>query len=170
KQCVGVPVTCPQAPVVRAAAAPVGPANDPGPTCQRPVKTSALTAGNVQPLATHTVGDLVTFTIPPGTDGFSIVSQAVNAQITDITVISSTGNFTLPNSVVPEVVRTPTPTTVFFDDRVNPPADPATALAEYGGLSPSTGAFTVPNTTAALQFFANGVPPGTWSFTVGDFA
>ena len=42
-------------------------------------------------------------------------------------------------------------------------------LAAYAGITPSTGAFTAPNTTASLNAFDGGVPAGTWSFKVSDF-
>jgi hypothetical protein len=163
-----VPVSCPQAPVVAAAA--INPPDPGAGVCRRPLVTSALPAPNVQALGTHHLGEIVPFNIPAGTGGFSIVSQGgVTTQTADITVISPSGNFTLPNSVVPETVTEPNGSR-FYSDLVNPPADPSAALAAYGGLSPWTGAFTVPNTTAALTAFANGVPAGTWNFKVGDFA
>jgi len=135
----------------------------------RPVGTSAVPAAQVNHIGTKTVGDVVQFTIPPGTGGFSIVSQAVNAQTADINVTFGAQTFPVPNSVVPFVVHEPGGAT-FYDDNVSPPTDLSSALAVYDGLSPSTGAFTVPNTTAALTAFANGVPAGIWDFTVGDFA
>jgi hypothetical protein len=147
-------------------------APDPGPTpaCQRPIGTSALPTNQmVTRVARATVGDVVPFDIPAGTGGFTIVSQAVIAQTADIILAAGGQTFPIPNSVVPLRVKEPNGTT-FYDDLVGSPADPATGLAFYGGISPSTGAFTVPNTTAGLNAFANGVPAGTWNLTVGDFA
>jgi hypothetical protein len=116
------------------------------------------------------VGDIVSFTVPAGTGGFSIVSQAVNAQTTDVTFIIGGQNSTFRNSVVPEIVQE-ADGSLFYNDNAAPPVDLSSALAVYGiGSSPSTGAFTVPNTTAALNAFAGGVPPGTWAFKVSDFA
>jgi len=135
----------------------------------RPVGTSAAPAAQVNHVGTKTVGEIVQFTIPRGTGGFSIVSQAVNAQIADVDLTQGSETFAVPNSVVPFLVNDPTGAT-FYNDNVSSPADRSTALAVYDGLSPSTGAFTVPNTTAALNAFSTGVPAGTWSFTVGDFA
>ncbi|MFL5291500.1 MAG: hypothetical protein ACJ79U_08275 [Myxococcales bacterium] len=123
----------------------------------------------MQHVATNArIGTPVTFTIPPGTGSFSIVSQAVSAT-PDITLSAGGQSISLPNSVVPRLVKEPNGTT-FYDDFVGSPGEPATALAFYGGLSPSTGAFTVPNTTGGLTAFASGVPPGQWNMTVGDFA
>src|SRR4051794_35671197 len=48
----------------------------------RPVGTSALPAAQVNHIGTKTVGDVVQFTIPPGTGGFSIGSPAGQPQPT----------------------------------------------------------------------------------------
>ena len=93
----------------------------------------------------------------------------MNAQTGDVTFSFSGQNVTVPNSVVPLIVKDPSGAT-FYDDNAPLPDDISTALAVYDDLSPSTGAFSVPNTSAALSLFAGGVPPGTWSFTVSDFA
>src|SRR3982751_1772247 len=55
-----------QAPVITAAASPVGPATEPT-SCRRPVDASALPSGEVQHFGTKTVGDIVSFTVPAGT-------------------------------------------------------------------------------------------------------
>jgi hypothetical protein len=142
----------------------------PDPAVVRPIGTSPLPVGTqVQHIGTKTVGDVVQFNIPAGTDGFSIVSQAVNAQTADIRLTLGGQTFAVPNSVVPELIHEPNGK-VFYNDLVNPPANLATALAVYDDISPSTGAFTAPNTTAGLTEFTNGVPQGLWNFTVGDFA
>ena len=167
--CATVPVVCPAGLLhVTAASSPAGPASDPG-SCQRPVRPSALPAAQVQHFGTRTVGETVTFAIPPGTGGFSIVSQAVNASTADLTVHSGSSQFTVPNSVVPLLVKAPDGS-IFYDDNAAVPADEARALAAYGGVSPTTGSFTLPNTSAGLAAFAAGVTPGSWSFVVGDFA
>jgi hypothetical protein len=157
------------APTVTAAPSPVGPPTDPGSACSKPVGASALPAAQVQHFGTKTVGDTVTFNIPAGTASFSLVSQAVNASTSNVTFISGGQNFTLPNSVVPEIVLQPNGA-MFYNDNAALPADPSTALAVYQAVSPSTGAFTAPNTTASLTAFAAGVPAGNWSFKVSDFA
>jgi len=161
-------LACPSTPAVLSAASPAGPATDPG-TCVRPVVTSALPAGQVNHLSVHQVGEVVPFEIPAGTGGFSIVSQAVNAQTADVTFSFGGQSFTVPNSVVPLLVTDPAGAT-FFDDNANVPADPSGLLAVYDDVSPSTGAFSVPNTSAALSRFTGGVPSGTWHVTVSDFA
>jgi hypothetical protein len=138
-------------------------------TCPRPIGTSAAPTAQVQHIGTRTVGDVVPFTVPANSAGFSIVSQAVNAQKNDVTIFSGGQGFLVANSVVPELVKDPNGAT-FYNDNAKPPADLSTALAAYGGLSPSTGTFTAPNTTAALNAFAGGVTAGNWTFTVGDLA
>ena len=164
-RCVGPSCSTPK---VVAASAPVGPSSDPG-TCLRPVGQSAFPADQVQHMGTRTVGDVVSFNVAAGTGSFSIVSQAMNASASDVTFIFGGQDITVPNSVVPVIVSQPDGTT-FYDDNAAPPSDPATALAAYAGLTPSTGAFTAPNTTASLNAFDGGVPAGTWSFKVSDFA
>ena len=83
--------------------------------CLRPVTASATTAANVQHFGTLTVGQVLTFAVPAGTDGFSIVSQAVNAQTTDIHFSSGGQIFAIPNSVVPEIVQDPSGATFYND-------------------------------------------------------
>jgi hypothetical protein len=69
--------------------------------------------------------------------------------------------------------------TLFFDDNVVPPDDPA-GWGSPDGVgsiysfipSPWTGAMTVPNTSNMLEHVAatGGVPSGTWSVVVNDYA
>jgi len=160
---------CATTPTIVANSSPVGPATDPAPACLRPVVPSALPAGQVNHLGVHQVGDVVPFAIPPGTGGFSIVSQGVNAQTGDVTFSFGGQSVTVPNSVVPLFVKDPAGGT-FFDDNEAVPPDPSSLPAVYLDFSPSTGAFTVPNTSVALSQFAGGVPSGTWNVTVSDFA
>src|SRR5207237_2815924 len=56
-----------------------------------------------------------------------------------------------------------------YDDNQNSPdgGDESGFYAFYGGGTPNTGAFTIPNTTASLD---GGVPAGTWKFVVNDYA
>ena len=137
---------------------------------------SALPAAQVLPLGTHSVGETVTFSVPPATGSVTILQQGVD-QLAARTV-TWTGTV-LDNTVVPLTVSVGG--TTFFDDNVIPPDDPAdwgspdgTGIgAIYSYIpSPWTGAMTVPNTTNALNYVAanGGVPSGTWSVVVNDYA
>jgi hypothetical protein len=59
---------------------------------------------------------------------------------------------------------------IAYDDNANVPdsgVDHSVDYAFYGGGTPNTAAFTIPNTTASLDA---GVPEGTWKFVVNDYA
>src|SRR3954471_18019005 len=73
----------------------IGPATAPS-SCVSGVQQSSSQA---QKLGTHTVGDVVSFTVPAGASSFSIVSQAVGTPIDTITYAGSD----IPNSVVPTI-------------------------------------------------------------------
>ncbi|HET7823963.1 MAG TPA: hypothetical protein VFK90_01465 [Anaeromyxobacter sp.] len=162
-----------------------GPAIDaPQPTsCQTPVRAPATNAGDIAfiDLGEAKVGDTLRFTLPSGTTSFSIVSQAVaTPTVPGGTRPPSTiafQSFSIPNSVVPtSVVHVPTGTQYYSDTealpRIGPYLDATSVLAYYGGLSPISGAFTVPNTSKALDvaLTAGELPSGEWSFVVNDFA
>jgi hypothetical protein len=145
-----------------------GPATDPG--CRMPQVGSSLSPGDVQVLGTHTVGDVLSFDVPAGSIGFSIVSQAVSAQ--------PTFNFggAVPNLAVPSPLLTPSGAT-FFTDFVNPPDDLTTTLL-VSGLPSENGvaayaafsaALNFPNSSAGLSL-DGGLPSGTWTFGVNDYA
>ena len=156
-----------------------GPPTRPPPTtsdCVLPVRAASYPGAQLQELGAWDVGKQLTFQVPPGTVGFSIVSQELDGSApNDVTLTDpnqpSSPPVTIPNSVVPTDVLAPGTATKFFDDFVAVP-DPAAALAYYGGFTPAQGAFTVPNTTPSLELVrtAGQLPPGTWSFTVNDFA
>jgi hypothetical protein len=148
------------------AGAAVGPPSPPT-SCQKPLRCSALPAAQMQAFGIHAVGDTVTFDVPAGTAGLSIVSQAFNAGDT----VTYKGQV-IDNTVVPDKVKTPDGT-IIWDESVAPPSgDGAPALPGfYAGGSPTTGSFTVPNTTNFLQqTAAGGLPSGQWSFRVNDYA
>jgi hypothetical protein len=145
------------------------PAAPPAGTCNKTARTSQLPPAQIAALspsqASYRVGTIVSFRVPQGTSSFSIVSQAVSAP--DAITFQSRQ---IPNSVVPTLVKAPDGSTI-YDDNVNPPQDPSGQQAFYGGSSPSTGAFTLPNATPLLQSSAaSGLAAGTWQFTVNDFA
>jgi hypothetical protein len=142
-----------------------GPSSDPG-VCVTPRVASALPAADVQSLGVHQTGTQTSFTLPAGTVGFSLVSQAV--------VVASPSidfqGFTLPNLPVPSPVRTPQGATL-FDDSAAIPTDQTTMLLVNPTPSPYTAALTFPNSTAGLALALDGgLPAGTWSFGVNDYA
>ena len=139
--------------------------------CTRPVVTSAIAAsipgGQVVELGTHKVGDTLSFDVPANTGSVTIVHQA---QIANLTLTFNGQQ--IDNSAVPLKVSMPGGA-VAYDDNVtiNGSADGGTeyfnSYAFFGGGTPSTAAFTFPNTTASLDA---GVPAGPWTFVVNDFA
>lgn len=122
-------------------------------------------------LGEHAAGELISFHVPAGTASFTILSQAV--AVDEFIVFQG---FAIPNGVVPTNVIAP-PNALFFSDTVALPRagfynDVTLPLAYYGGITPFTGAFTVPNTAAGLDLVlsAGELPQGDWQFTVNDFA
>jgi hypothetical protein len=150
----------------------------PAPACTPNVpQPSALPAAQVISLGVHTVGEVVTFTVPPGTGGLSILQQGAEPlQAMTYTYQGATDD----NTVVPLTVKVNG--TTFYDDGYWPCAagttcDPSTwggpnglGSIYYAGASAWTGTMTVPNTSQALSYVAQngGVPAGTWAVTVND--
>jgi len=143
----------------------------PPPQCTLPVITSsALPSAQVQPFGTKKVGDVVSFVVPPSTGSVTIVQQA---QIAGLTVVYK--GSVLDNSAVPLTITKPDGGLAYDDldggaGTVSSPdggTDPSGEYAFYGGLTPTTAAFTIPNTSASLT---EGVAEGTWSFVVNDYA
>jgi hypothetical protein len=120
------------------------------------------------------VGTPTELFVPPGTASLTIFSQEVDAP--EVPFITFQGA-SLPNTVVPTDVRLPDGD-LFYSDLAPYPVDAAGyddvtgVLAYYGGFTPIAGAFTLPNTAASLDLVrtAGEVPPGTWTFTVNDWA
>ena len=134
----------------------------------------ALPAPQVISIGTRAVGDTVTFEVPAATGSVTILQQGVE-QLAARTV-TWTGT-TLQNTVVPLTVSVGG--TLFYDDNILPPDDPAPWGSPNGIGSiyfsipmPWTGAMTFPNTTNALTYVETngGVPAGTWSVVVNDYA
>lgn len=150
---------------------PAGPAADPG-GCQVPVVNSALSSADVQRLGTHPPGTSLTFQVPAGAAGFSIVSQAVTT-VNGFLDCNAIGAGIVANVPVPSPILTPTNST-FFDETVQPPVDLTTANLVFfsvGGQQPFSQALTFPNTSAGLSLVENGgLPGGQWSFQVNDYA
>ena len=146
------------------------PINTPAPTtvCDparaAPVSTPSVPA---QTFGTKVVNDTVQFNVPRGTGSISILSQGSNVPLQTVTF----GTRSIPNSVVPTLLTSPS-SGMIFDDLPTPPADGSGVPVFYGGFSPFTGMMTLPNTSFSLEHAAlqGGFDPGTWSFKVNDFA
>ena len=152
-------------PVLRAGGT-VGPSAAPA-ACVKPAARSSLPAAQVQALGRHTVGEEVHFTVPAGSGSISIVEQAVAAK-NRIAYQGVSGGY-LPNTAVPTRVKLPGGALI-YDDGVAPPKDLATAQVYFATSAPGTSMMTLPNTSAGLAMASGGLPGGTWSFTVNDYA
>jgi hypothetical protein len=147
----------------------IGPSSAPA-SCQRPVGTSSLAAGQVQALGSHQVGTQVSFHVPAGTGTISVVQQLVGTSVDAISYTNGSHTTEVPNTVVPLYLNDASGGTV-YDDTVNPPSDPTSARSWYSGSSPSTGVMTLPNTSKALhESSSGGYASGSWQLTVGDYA
>jgi hypothetical protein len=163
------PISC-AAPALEVGAV-AGPAANPG--CRTPVVASAFPAADVQALGVHKVGEQLSFSVPAGAAGFSIVSQAVST----VPVVSF-GGAAGPNLAVPSPLLTPGGST-FFTDLAAPPDDLTTALlvsglpaqGDFAAYSLFSAALNFPNSSAGLSLLQNGgLAAGTWSFVVNDYA
>jgi hypothetical protein len=148
-----------------------GPATEPA--CRNPVVPSALPGGDVQLLGNHLPGTQVSFTVPAGAAGFSIISQATSGQNA---FIDCGPGGVIANVPVPSPILTPTGGSFF--DYVNfiqfGAADLTTlplVFFSVGGQQPYVAAVTFPNTTAGLNIVLDGgLPGGQWTFDVNDYA
>jgi hypothetical protein len=147
----------------------------PPPACTLPTpQPSALPAAQVLELGIHAVNETVTFQVPAGTGSVTVLQQGAEP----LAAQSITLNGTLhPNTVIPATLHVNG--TLFYDQNSAPPSDPATWGTANGigsmyfeSASPWTGTVTVPNTSNALEYIAanGGVPAGTWSIQVFDYA
>jgi hypothetical protein len=136
---------------------------------EKPVGTSTLPGERVQALGTFKVGETVGFDVPANTASVTIVEQAISAP-DYVLLASGQGSVKVDNTAVPLIVKDPGGNVV-YDDNQQIPDDLSSLLAYYGGASPSTGTFTIPNTTAGLAMVGqSGLPEGTWSMIVSDYA
>ena len=144
-------------------------------TCTLPTpQASALPAARVLQLGVHAVGETVTFVVPAGTGSVTILQQGTEPLAAPS--VTNLGTL-LPNTVVPATISVGG--TPYYIQDVKPPDDPAN-WGTPGGIgsmffesfAPWTGTFTVPNTSNALEYVATngGVPAGTWSIEVFDYA
>lgn len=124
-------------------------------------------------LGEHTVGEQLSFTVPAGTTGFTIFLQQVPGSTVPVIVYNG---YAFANGTVPTNVREPDGSLFYSDLEPLPQSglydDPTRTLAYYSFLSPISTAFTVPNTALSLDrdLTAGQLPPGTWTFTVNDYA
>ncbi len=147
--------------------------------CDDVVRSPVLPDGWVQDLGTLAVGARARFEVPPGTASFVVLSQEVGR-----TAPASVraGDTLVPNAIVPTDLRDPDGA-LYYDDFAALPtttigaskfhyADATGLLAVDQGYQPVVGALPFPTTDAGLQRLqADGaVKPGTWSFTVNDWA
>lgn len=152
-------------------------ASDPGTSCRLPVTPADPNPGRnlgVIAFGEKPVGTNLSFPLPEGSTGFSIISQEKPGTAPDsIDFKTSTQTVTVPNSVVPTLIRDPSGT-VLWDD-INVPSTQAEIEASpiyYGGVTEGTGALTVANTPVMLDrlYTAGALPAGNWQFTVNDWA
>src|SRR6266542_2286683 len=140
--------------------------------CATPVRESVLPPEMVQDLGTLQVGDLAEFVVTAGTASFFIFSQEVDGSAVDnFSIVSGGKSFTIPNSVVPTNLRSPSGI-LYYDDFASLPTDTSGLLAFDAWWRPVSEALPVPNTSGALRQVeqAGEVEPGVWTFTVNDWA
>jgi hypothetical protein len=147
----------------------VGPESPPAATCPRPVVEPRLPADWILRRERATVGTPLTFTVPPGASGLTVVLQVVDAEET-LRFRTQSGITPVENTAVPLTITDPTGQ-VWFDDRQPLTADGTAELVRFALASPFTGTLTIPNTTRALEVTgAQGLPEGTWTVVVSDYA
>jgi hypothetical protein len=111
------------------------------------------------------VGQSVTFEVPAGASGFTILSQGASGNAGQVTFAGAV----LPNSPTPSPLLTPDGQKFFTIPNTSETNNPsARNLVWSGPLSPLTAALTFPNSTAGLKMVDGGVPAGTWTLTVDD--
>ena len=141
-----------------------GPAIAP-PGCIEPLGRSALSGSRVQRLGRHPTGDSLQFQLPAGGASFSIVSQRLAGPQS----LQFKGQ-TIGNTVVPTLLVAPDGR-LFYDDTAAPPVGGSPrALGFFGADSPALSLFTLPDTSAGLAAADGGLPAGSWTFAVNDYA
>ncbi len=127
----------------------------------------------------HTVGEKVTFTVPPNTASLTIVEQATKAPDVVSFNFPGSGRLDTDNVAVPHTVTSPGGLPFFndLDDGGSlPPPNSSpdyftTHSAFFFSDSPATGTLTFPNTSDALAIVnGTGLPSGSWSMVVSDLA
>lgn len=132
----------------------------------------------------RTTGDQITFTVPADTASVTIVEQAASSAV-PLTVRQ--GTYAVDNEPIPLTIDVGG--TTIFDDIPMPPngafravngvtvldplADPSLSVYYLSFYASAwTGSLTLPNTTTAIPgtVAPAGVPAGTWTVTVSDWA
>jgi hypothetical protein len=118
--------------------------------------------GSTLLLGEHQVGETIQFQLPPGTSGFTVVSQGRATNVERVGVFGGV----LPNSPLPTPITSPDG--AFFEYPASFDQAPSDRMFTWSPISPVTAAVTFPNGTAGLRRAAAGLPPGNWSLTVSD--
>lgn len=142
----------------------------PAGACMRDSKTSALAAAQVQSFPARKVGSQVSFNVPKGTGSVTLVEQAVDAGLSVVF-----NGQVIENSAVPLNVTTSDGLKIYDDNTCCDPdgGDPSRQYPVYfGGGGANTLALTMPNATTLLsaEYRDGGLPAGTWTMTVNDYA
>lgn len=136
-------------------------------SCLQPIVQSTYApappaVGSTLALGMHQVGDKVSFQLPAGSSGFTVVSQG---QATNVSTVKVFGG-SLPNTPLPTPIDAPGGS--FFNYPTSFGQAPSDRALTWSPISPVAGAVTYPNGTAALRQAAKGLTPGTWTLTVSD--
>jgi hypothetical protein len=170
-----------------AASCPAAPGTAPAPSLGDPVSSAdpatcvstvvGPVLANAADLGTLQVGSTATFEVPAGTSSIVLFSQEAGGTAPDTIAF---GGSSVPNAVVPTDVRSPSGS-LWYDDLAPWPGVRIGSYTypEFTGLlalsllpQPISGAFVIPNTSAALDrvLAAGGIEAGPWTFTVNDWA
>ncbi len=146
---------------------------------------SPLTQAVAIAFGVKTTGDQISFQVPAGTASVDIVEQAASSAV-PLTV--QQGTFTVDNEPIPLTVAVTGVGTVFDDVDMPPPStlrlvngihvldplnDPSLSVYYLSFYASAwTGSLTLPNTTTVIPgtVAPAGVPAGTWTVTVSDWA
>jgi hypothetical protein len=159
--------TCP--PPTQVAAGEVGPPQPPA-SCGATVRQAEAPAEWVTRFpAPVAVGTALEVQVPAGAASLTIVLQAVDVPVKELTARGQGAPFTFSNTAVPLTVEAPDGS-LWWDDTAILGADPSNLLVFFGADAPAVGTLTIPNTARALEATAAGVPAGAWRFTVSDYA
>jgi hypothetical protein len=159
--------SCP--PPTQVAAGAVGPAEAPV-ACGATVRQAEAPAEWVTRFpAAVAVGTELEVQVPAGAASLTVVLQAVDVPVRELTARGQGPAFTFPNTAVPLTVSAPDGS-VWWDDTAILGNDPSNLLVFFGADAPAVGTLTIPNTARALEATAAGVPAGAWKFTVSDYA
>lgn len=130
---------------------------------------------DTDPTVEATVGETVSFVLPPGSSSLTIHHQGVSAAAA-FDLLYYGYAYEIPNSVVPTAIRSPSGGTVRADAFLDVltgagPRDPSYRSSSYLGITPWSGSFTLPQTSRVNDLALSGgeLPAGAWSFQVHDW-